>query len=381
MVMKTMIEPFFITGTLRSGTTLLDKVLYAHPQATTLSQPASALYLFCKKYFLENLGVPVSYMVLSHYFQEKNYTPADFYYFLQTFAISEKLLAQINTENARLSANNPFFSKIAPLHLDSDNSFIACYRRIISENSNKKDAIASGCKEVLAEEYLPYFLDNGIKCLLIIRDPRDTLASSYYGSARTYTGSPKPLLLLLRNWRKSVAFALELSAHKSLLVLRYEDLVLQTVPTLDKITKFLGLPQLPQEYIAQLQKQDGGNWSGNSSFGARDGISSKSIGSFRKQLTPDLQHYIESTCFPEMKTFSYQTDLSCPDLDLISSFEEPFTDAPQGTENQLSKNSKESEIERLRLLNQNTADLQRQKEFFIFEQVYSRLRQESLICH
>ena len=43
----------FVTGMLRSGTTLLDKLLSIHPQALVHSQPLTPLYVKVKRAFLQ----------------------------------------------------------------------------------------------------------------------------------------------------------------------------------------------------------------------------------------------------------------------------------------------------------------------------------------
>jgi hypothetical protein len=83
---------FFITGTYRSGTTLLDKLLHSHPQAEALSQPAPALFLEAKKAFLEARNLPIPIQVLNDYFCTTEYKPKDLTQFLEGFQFTQKQL-------------------------------------------------------------------------------------------------------------------------------------------------------------------------------------------------------------------------------------------------------------------------------------------------
>jgi Sulfotransferase family len=46
----------FVTGMQRSGTTLLEKLLHAHPELSVLSQPFPLLFVEVKRAFLESIG-------------------------------------------------------------------------------------------------------------------------------------------------------------------------------------------------------------------------------------------------------------------------------------------------------------------------------------
>jgi hypothetical protein len=98
----------------------------------------------------------------------------------------------------------------------------------------KPGAAVFGGKETICEEFLPYLLDRGCACVLILRDPRDVLASLNHGRGTDFAGPLKPTLFNVRNWRKSVAFALHLTGHPRFAWMRYEDLVARPLECVDR---------------------------------------------------------------------------------------------------------------------------------------------------
>ena len=135
----------------------------------------------------------------------------------------ENSLEEVNKLKAKFNELNPIYTATPALNSEFKNDLFSNYNQLItSEKKNKK---VFGSKEVIFEEFLQYLLRQGVKCILVLRDPRDVLASSYFGKGQEFSGSPRPFFWMVRNWRKSVAFALELAGNENLLVLRYEDLV------------------------------------------------------------------------------------------------------------------------------------------------------------
>ena len=76
-----------VTGFLRSGTTLLDKLLHSHRSICLASQPFPSLYLYLKELFLKELGLERRYP-LGHGFLEDGYEPEAFYAFLDRFELT-----------------------------------------------------------------------------------------------------------------------------------------------------------------------------------------------------------------------------------------------------------------------------------------------------
>jgi hypothetical protein len=90
-----------------------------------------------------------------------------------------------------------------------------------------------------------------------------------------------------------------------------------------------------------------------------------------------MQHFIESVCFPEMRYLSYEADIKAPDLKLISDYVDPFEDGEGPAADAYRAESAEgrvTEIERLRLLDQNNVAESILREYFVYPAAYSGLR-------
>jgi hypothetical protein len=72
----------FITGFLRSGTTLVEKLVHALPGACIGPQPFPFLYHDAKRAFLRGRGIDGERYPLGHLFGEGRYRPGDFEAFL-----------------------------------------------------------------------------------------------------------------------------------------------------------------------------------------------------------------------------------------------------------------------------------------------------------
>ncbi|MDP5255397.1 MULTISPECIES: sulfotransferase [unclassified Vibrio] len=268
----------FLTGMMRSGTTLLQKSLDQHPELNVSYQNKTSLFLNEVKSFHENLGIN-KYHLLSHYSPNEHY----------------------NLENITKWLNKNNF-------LDS----------LKTSDFDKKN----GLKEVLAEEFLPYLTEKNIKCINIIRDPRDVLSSMSFGNGFEHTGLERPILFDLKNWRKSVLISQYLKDNKNLLTIKMEDLLLDPKDSLEKIYSFLDIEKLPFEIlIKKLNEQE---WKSNSSFGQKKAFDSSVIGNYKKVLPIKVREYVEAICFKEMEAMEYKTSKLDSKEKIILEFTEPF---------------------------------------------------------
>src|SRR5690606_3991862 len=105
----------------------------------------------------------------------------------------------------------------------------------------------------------------------------------------------KPTLFNIRNWRKSVAFGIEMSGNENFMQIKYEDLITSPETILNKIASFLELSSYELDYIKQGIKDEYGNdWKGNSSFSEFNFIDASSAGGYKKKLNKTAIEYIES---------------------------------------------------------------------------------------
>lgn len=308
---------FFISGYVRSGTTLLDKLLCNHPNISALSQAFPSLFIAIKKRFLKKINAD-SYYSLSHYCGEKCYTPCDFFSFLNNELISADYIN--HTLNSGYSGQ---YTKVSVPNLN-EMTFIEWYKMLVFENKHRLNANVIGDKEVLCEEYVPYFVKNNIKVVHIIRDPMDVVNSIYFGGGKKYIGSIKPILFTLHNWRKSAQLALQLSKHPNFLLVHYEDLVTNQKSALNHVFSFLEVENEALSILSnKMRDQAEKIWFSNSSFQSTNNVNVNRIGGYRKNLSTSLIEYINVICYPELEQLSYRV-LSGNGTDVINKFTEPF---------------------------------------------------------
>lgn len=322
----------FLTGMQRSGTTLLERML------GLLSQPFPLLFVEAKRDFLRSLGRESRYP-LGHLFLEDGYRQEDFDRHLAGFRIDRPRLERIFEEMEGFSGQYTRVDR-SIIPQDPPTGFAELVAGLYGALQ------AKGGKETICEEFLPYLLDSGWQCVLILRDPRDVIASLNHGRGPEFGGRIKPTLFNIRNWRKSVAYALHLEGRPGFRWLRYEDLVADP--------RALG-------FKGEIQ-----GWTGNSSHGERTGVSAESVGAWRRVLPETVSRLIEATCLPEMRLLGYPADA------VLHGFEEPYEITREGVESDLANPANlEIEARRLELLPGPWAG----RAWFLFERAQARLRE------
>ena len=372
----------------RSGTTLLDKILCNHSDISILSQPFPYFFLNTKKHFFLKIGYPPTYYPHNHYFLEDKYSLSDLNHFLENFQLTQKQILSIFEE---MKGYKGQFTKFPDLDSKLSNFgreyFIAIYKNLVYSLRHKDKSIYFGSKETQCEEFFPFFLSNSVKCLSIVRDPRDVITSFNYGKGRDYGGKIRPTLFYIRNWRKSIAFTLYLRNNPDFMWIKYEDMIRSPERNLLKITNFLKLNPFPDGAVKKpIFDQQGEPWKGNSSHGPLPNISSDSIGKFRHFLPENLIKYVEITCEPEMKYLDYQ--LQYPEiLDFseeskilfLHKFKEPFPVVRKEFEKEYSslKKNLSDEIERLHFIRhpELSTDNNKMTQYFIFTDIFKLLTQ------
>lgn len=362
----------FLTGMPRSGTTLLDKLLSIPGSSRVYSQPLPLLFAEVKRSFLDQRGqsvdFPLSDMLLSNY-----YEPARWLEFLRDFKIDavyfEQITRAMQSFSGQYTRREDSAEFLNSFNADTIDRLILAYLSWLGTTDLK----LAGLKETWCEEYIPFLIENGFKCLLILRDPRDVITSLNHGRGRSYGGRIKPMLYNIRTWRKSVAFSLQMSGNPDFMVIRYEDLVTRPEVVLAQVCEFLALPAVRvADLTGPVTDQQGMPWNSNSSHGNRDTISADSLGKYAEYLTPDIVNIIEALCLPEMRLFDYHNSLSIEQAEaVISSFDgSEELERPQLAGYLWSRERAEEEICRIKLL---LAD-DYQPQYFIFERAFQRLR-------
>ncbi len=338
-------DALFLTGAQRSGTTLLEKLLAAQPHISLLSQPFPLLFVEAKRAFLHSIGSDGERYPLGHLFGESRYRQAALDHFLGGWRISPEELQELF---ARMSAYSGQYTRFPAAALDdvfrrlsSGHDFAAVVDEIDHGLADQSDAEWFGSKETICEEFVPYLLARGFRCVIILRDPRDLITSLNHGRGLEFGGEIKPILFNIRSWRKSVSFARTLETHPRFHWCRYEDLVRDPASTLSRLAERL--------FIADVQVRPIENWAGNSSHREHEGISKSSIGVYQEMMPPAASRLIEAACLPEMQILGYETSMTREDaLQTLAGLFEPYPSVRTGMERDgATPENAAAEIERL----------------------------------
>jgi hypothetical protein len=291
----------FVTGGLRSGTTLLANLL------GVLQQPFPLLFVEAKRAFLREAGVPRDNYPIGHLFHDGDPGADALDQFLRRWRTSPEELARLFGAMKSYSGQKTRFTdeelQQAFAAISTSDDFASVVAQLDRTLAHPPDGRV-GSKEVFCEEFLPHLLGRGARCVVILRDPRDVLASLNHGRGREFGGELRPTLFNIRSWRKSVKFALELQSHPRFAWCRYEDLVADAAGVLGRIYDSLGLGELDRD---RLERE---SWSSNSSYGERAGISDESVGAWRNVLPSAAARLVEAATLPELQLLGYETSMS-----------------------------------------------------------------------
>lgn len=161
-----------------------------------------------------------------------------------------------------------------------------------------------GCKttHLINEISMLDSLFNDFKCIIVIRDPRDVVASNI---TRMRDRGLHTALMIISTMLSYEHF-IKNNSHK-IMTVKYEDIVLNTKPTIAMILDWLGLEE--KRYNWNYLDHVGSN----SSYGASKGleivpeigINNRSISAFENILSKDLQYFTISLLSGYMDMFDY----------------------------------------------------------------------------
>lgn len=347
-----MSKHFLITGTPRSGTTLIEKLVHSHPMLEVFSQPFPLLYIESKKRFYKKIGHKEDFAYLNHMFKEDLYSIEQFSIFLTQDKYSESDVLQVLLS---MKDNKMQSTEIPNPALLCNQMKLGCIDSILSQLLNKlssNESLYVGSKEALNEEYIPFLIKSGYKVILIIRDPRDVLSSMNKGKGGIYYGDIRPTLFNIRNWRKSVACAVEFEGNENFLSIQYEKLIENPIDELNDVFGFLKVGNISSDYFSEtIKAQDGHEWKSNSSFVSTSSISKASIGTYKKELDENTIKYIEAVAGPEMIYLGYLNSFTKDYENIINSFKEPFSITREEIPKDYSETDGNKQDEILRLKN------------------------------
>lgn len=306
----------FVCGMLRSGTTLAQTLLTNHPRMLVAYQPFHQLYVDVKQMFLQEHGFARPLPL-----DDGNPASRDERELFQAWLGRRRFDA---VEAMRLARRSTGGKGGGEPELDD---LVAAPGSFLQVRDALHDAMAQrigdcrpavvGSKEILCEEFLPHLVDAGVRCVLIVRDPRGVIASANNGSYRDMVGDRYPLMMLVRLWRKSAAYWLRYQHDPRVCTVRYEDLVTAPDRILDHIAAWLGQAPFPPATASRpLADHRGRPWQGNSSFGAMSAVDARAVDSWRTLLRPEESRFIGACTRWELERLGYAFpgDLGAADI-------------------------------------------------------------------
>lgn len=372
-------DQLLITGCYRSGTTLVEKLVNMHPKATVASQPFPVLFFIFKERFNQIMGIKRRYP-LDHLFLEDAYSNQDFNKFLRTYSVDKETLREFSLRMRDYTEGLWTPEIIELLGLLEPGTFFDIYNSLldmIATIYSADEGSVVGTKEVLVEEYTPAMIEHDVKVIFVVRDPRDMITSLNFRVRDNLTGKNRPILYSLRAWRKGIAFAYAAAIRNQGCMVRYEDLVTDQKATMSKITNYLGIDEFNRDaFNSGLVDQSGASWKGNSSFTDQNGISDKSLSTYKKYLPQGVVSFVETVCGPEMKILGYHENDNIDGLeDIIRTYRDPF-DSFHGKFSEGYSHNQDRllmEKERLITLKRGVVDEKMLRKWFITPEIYSAM--------
>ena len=315
----------FVTGMLRSGTTLTQILLTNHRQAWVAYQPFHQLYVDVKQRYLDECGFEVSPPLEDG--APGSPDPGLFVDWLERhrFGDADAQALARRASTGKGGSMSMFSDRLSAMPGDFPTlrqSLHASMARCLDIQPRQ----VMGSKEILCEEYLPNLIRSGTHCVVVIRDPRAVIASANHGRYREAVGDRYPLLMLIRLWRKSANYWLDFHDHPMVHAVRYEDLIQSTDAVLSKLADWLDISRFPPG-MANVPLNDhlGLPWQGNSSFGDRTSVDNSSISQWRDLLDEDEIRFIEACTFAERMRLGYDSPAT-PNPGDILDFDEARAD-------------------------------------------------------
>lgn len=262
--------------------------------------------------------------------------------------------------------------------------------QLVDKHHDKKNIKWIGWMDSWIEEFFPILAKEykSSKFILIIRDPRASVAS-YKNYFKNDKENLAPLTLsYLRCWRKQVAFSEYFKNHKSLkkrvLEVKYEHLVQNPKKITKKMCKFLRI-KFSSEMINTTNFMGLGKntkkWKSNSNFKApQTGIYKNSLYRWKKKLPNNLKNFIEFVVGPELKYLKYnkiyKSKYTMSEYKNIIKFHSDDHKKNKGwkTSNNKPEVDIYYEMMRNKFLQEKKINKNLIKEYFLFDEIYLELK-------
>jgi hypothetical protein len=319
-------SPLFITGTARSGTNLVTRMLDNHPAITLAVDPYFPLFRWLRNAAVAQKGSPAEREgfeagapLQDYYFSAARLRWMDLVQAadLELPLPAEQAARMLEQCRARTALECP--DLVPRLDQLRGGTFRELFDRgleIIAQVRGSGQEAWLGCKEVWTVEFFAALARAypQARFIVIHRHPAAVAASNQalITQAPEQVGHP---LSYLRHWRKTVAFCQKYQQDPllagRLFTLTFEDLLAQPASLAQRMCAFLGV-EFDPAMLATDRFQDhatGGAWRGNSSFQAvTEGIDAQAAQRWRSRLDPAVRKLASYVCGPEMGLAGYAPD-------------------------------------------------------------------------
>ena len=305
----------FVTGMFRSGTTLVARMLNAHPQIAFASDPFAPVFKAFRNTAARAHGIAIDLdaPLDDYYFHAEKQRlreaveSSDPYLPLQGWP-PEELRQRIVAGASRFSAR--ICERLDLLNMSSFAAAIesgfSCVGVVYGDSATR----AVGFKEVWTGEFAPLILREfpQARVIYVVRDPRAVCAS------KNVHAEKYPWLFLVRQWRKLAAIGWYMKHcpewSRRVLLLRYEDLIQAPETVVQEISEFLGLPVSKTLLDPRLFTDGSGEtWVQNSSYFKNGRTYERgSIDKWREVLVDGELQLVEAACYWEMRLFDYTVE-------------------------------------------------------------------------
>lgn len=261
-----------LTGEMRSGTTLLANLLHAQERITVFRDFLHIARLYTGLN-LPSLAYPLS------------------------LANREKLLENFNQHNKQLGVEIE-----VKFEFNNLENLLEFYISVLEQIAEPTDVVV-GHKTTVAHNVVHELLTllPDFYVLYLIRDPRDVVTSAVRNFPKK---SPYRFIESWKNaWETIQTLKHQTDFTSRLLVIHYEDLLIDTERTLVDIESFIGYPKIiiPDRMMDYSQA-----WKGNSSFGdIKKVLDPAPIGRWRER-NPKIGRIAEVLLYEHMESAGYE---------------------------------------------------------------------------
>lgn len=303
----------FITGMFRSGTTLIARMLNSHGAICMASDPFAPVFkCFRNEIALKYINPEFDLNSPLHDYSSKRF-------FLELGDLIQRIdfdleLDKYNIHDIRKLVEThckPYSPLIIPyLSEMKGNNYAELLNSgigIVEQAYGSGNEEYIGIKEVWTNEFTPHFIKtfDESKVIIVIRDPRAVIASSYALKGYRY-----PFLFLCRQWNKLTKAAIDYSNFykNQVILVRYEDLISNPNASIKSICEFLNI-NLDKNLLEISNFKDGSNnkWQQNSSYEEiKEEFNVNSLDKWSQKLTLEHIKFIESMCNELMDCMNYK---------------------------------------------------------------------------